>query len=569
MFIFAIKFLKNRFYVINKILYGSMSSVHYSDNRIFVYIVSSNAALLVTEAVNEAIDTKQPIYVTLLDVSKAFDVVDHTILLDELYDSGIQGKLWLVFKQLYAKPTTSVKWNGYLSENFRVKQGVRQGGVSSAPIYKVYTNRLLDQLLDHHTNHCIGTTKIPAPTCADDMAILSNSPLDTQMALNIVNSYAKNHRYRINASKSATISYNSTVDIELSIDSDHIPYVQEATHLGISRKNDNSLDVSSRIQLARKTIYALMGAGLHGRNGLAPHISSQLWSTYALPRLLYGIEATSFRVADINKMEVFQRKVLRQIQSFPEAPQPASAAVYGLLGAKPIEAAIDTAVLTFFGNICRDKQSPEYEIANRQLAVKNFNSKSWFMKTRKIMNKYDLPSAFDIIKCCPTKIQWKQMVDRAIKKYWNEKIRKEAEYKPSLQYLNTEDFQIGSVHQVWSTISTNPRDVKHAIIKAKILTGTYILQSNRAKFNQYDTSDMCLLCNEDREDIKHFILECPRLEITREYHMRQLLAVLSNSCQEDELVILMENEQILLQLILDSSDWILKKSQGKCVMRYM
>ena len=47
----------------------------------------------------EAIESKKAIYVTLLDVSKAFDVVDHDILLEELYKSGIGGDLWLTFKQ--------------------------------------------------------------------------------------------------------------------------------------------------------------------------------------------------------------------------------------------------------------------------------------------------------------------------------------------------------------------------------------------------------------------------------------------------------------------------------------
>ena len=169
----------------------------------------SNAALLVTESINEAKENKKPVYVTLLDVSKAFDVVDHSILLEELYLAGVSGNLWLTFKQLYHNPSTAVKWNGFLSDSFKVKQGVRQGGVTSAPIYKVYTNRLLDQLTEHHTGHRIGTVKVPAPTCADDMAILSNAQTDTQMALNIVENYSKSHKYKINASKSATVPYSS------------------------------------------------------------------------------------------------------------------------------------------------------------------------------------------------------------------------------------------------------------------------------------------------------------------------------------------------------------------------
>ena len=59
------------------------------------------------------------------------------------------------------------------------------------------------------------------------MAILSNSPTDTQLALDIVSSYAKDHRYKINASKSATISYGSVVNVGLEIDGENIPYSEE------------------------------------------------------------------------------------------------------------------------------------------------------------------------------------------------------------------------------------------------------------------------------------------------------------------------------------------------------
>ena len=45
---------------------------------------------------------------------------------------------------------------------------------TDTPIYKAYTNPLLHQLeTHHHQTHKIGTINIPAPTCADDMAIIA------------------------------------------------------------------------------------------------------------------------------------------------------------------------------------------------------------------------------------------------------------------------------------------------------------------------------------------------------------------------------------------------------------
>ena len=48
------------------------------------------------------------------------------------------------------------------------------------------------------------------------------------------------------------------------------------------------------------------------------------------------------------------------------------------------------------------------------------------------------------------------------------------------------------------------------------MTGTYILQSNRAAFNQNAIDPTCLLCKNGEETIKHFLLSCTALSSARE-----------------------------------------------------
>ena len=49
------------------------------------------------------------------------------------------------------------------------------------------------------------------------------------------------------------------------------------------------------------------------------------------------------------------------------------------------------------------------------------------------------------------------------------------------------------------------------------MTGTYVLQSNRAKFNQYSVDPACLLCGDDAEDMIHFLLKCRCLSEPRDH----------------------------------------------------
>ena len=133
----------------------------------------------------------------------------------------------------------------------------------------------------------------------------------------------------------------------------HIGYLNSAKHLGIERNPNNTPDVYSRIQTARKTVYALLGSGLHGKNGISPIISFHMWSTLVIPRLLHGIELLNIRKTDIDTLERYQRKFLKQIQTLPE--RTASVAVLTLLGAKTIEAQIDTRIITTFLKIAKEK----------------------------------------------------------------------------------------------------------------------------------------------------------------------------------------------------------------------
>ena len=61
--------------------------------------------------------------------------------------------------------------------------------------------------------------------------------------------------------------------------------------MGIKRSAvSNEPTVEENIKKARKTMYSLMGPGLHGHNGLDPETAVQLYQVYVLPTLLYGLE---------------------------------------------------------------------------------------------------------------------------------------------------------------------------------------------------------------------------------------------------------------------------------------
>ena len=89
-----------------------------------------------------------------------------------------------------------------------------------------------------------------------------------------------------------------------------------------------------------------MASGLHGQNGLDPETSLQLVKTYILPILLYGLEMILPGKTLIQKLERYQKKLLKQILSLPQNTP--DCAVYILAGFISIEKQIEKKALIFF-----------------------------------------------------------------------------------------------------------------------------------------------------------------------------------------------------------------------------
>ena len=105
-----------------------------------------NCSLILEEFIRESKDMKKDVYIAFLNAKSAFNVVDHASLMQRLFHIGVDGALWNLIYSLHSNAQTVVRWMGQTSKSFYTHQGVRQGGILSTDMYKIYLNPSLNRM---------------------------------------------------------------------------------------------------------------------------------------------------------------------------------------------------------------------------------------------------------------------------------------------------------------------------------------------------------------------------------------------------------------------------------------
>ena len=184
------------------------------------------------------------------------------------------------------------------------------------------------------------------------------------------------------------------------------------------------------------------------------------------------------------------------------------------------------------------------------MSVNYDNPNSFFSKIREILLKYGLPPIHLLQETLPSKLKWKSLVTKHLNTYWQNTLRDDAESKSTLKHMDIEHLIVGKNHPVWTIFDKTKAEVRKAIIKARIVSGTFILNSDRAKFNQAPSS-VCQLCNLSEENISHFLLECPILSNTRITYFQPIKTYVTQHITAEVWHSVFQSKSNIIRLIID------------------
>ncbi len=168
-----------------------------------------------------------------LDFAKAFDTVNHSILLDKLYHYGIRGPLHDWFKSYLSNRQQCVEVNGHVSEFQVVRHGVPQGSILGPLLFLIYINDIVTT-----------SPKIDFLLFADDTSIFladkSLKSLESTLneELSSVSNWLKANKLSLNIKKSNILVFRNKVTkttetIDVKINGSPIEEKTYAKYLGL------------------------------------------------------------------------------------------------------------------------------------------------------------------------------------------------------------------------------------------------------------------------------------------------------------------------------------------------
>ena len=203
----------------------------------------------------------------LLDLSSAFDTVNHTILLNTLSSLGVKGEAYKWFESYLSYHSQIVCINGCKSVALPLSCGVPQGSVGGPTLFSIYLIGLRQVLLRHGIDYHIYADDIQlmisfnSDQCAAERAVhrLESCMVDVQ-------NWLLSHSLKLNSDKCEFLLFGSKVQLS-KIDINSISFSGHTIHLSKTCRNlgvmfDSHMTMSNQISyICRSVRYQLRNIG--------------------------------------------------------------------------------------------------------------------------------------------------------------------------------------------------------------------------------------------------------------------------------------------------------------------
>jgi len=241
-----------------------------------------------------------------LDLSKAFDKMNHHGLFITLMKRRVPVNLLVLFEHWFNTCFTCVKWSSCYSAFFKLCCGVRQGGVLSPYFFAIYIDSLVHRVKSLTIGCVIHSVNFSILLYADDILLLAPTVTALKQLLIVCEVELKSLDMCINVNKSACIRvgprYKSNCSNITTSDGQSLSWATSVRYLGIVIIN--AVSFSCSFKHSKAAFYRAFNA-IFGKVGriASENVTIELLSKKCLPILLYAIEVCPLSKSNINELQ--------------------------------------------------------------------------------------------------------------------------------------------------------------------------------------------------------------------------------------------------------------------------
>ena len=301
--------------------YDFLSKHNILYNKQYGFRTNHSTYMAVLDFVNDisrAIDNGMYTIGIFMDLSKAFDTIDHNILLSKLYHYGFRGKTQEWFRNYLCNRTQYVSYNRVSSQTENIKCGVPQGSILGPLLFILYMNDI-----------CNTSKILKTILFADDTTVFCSHKDIATLCTTINNelkevcNWFKANKLSLNAKKTnlmflGTRFQTKNIDDRYAVflDGCKLTRNKEAKFLGITI--DENFAWKNQINKLCKLCARNIGVLNKVKHFLPEHSMYQLYCSLVQPYLNYGLLLWgNANKESISKVFKIQKRALRVISNSP------------------------------------------------------------------------------------------------------------------------------------------------------------------------------------------------------------------------------------------------------------
>ena len=301
-----------------------------------------------------------------LDLKKAFDTVDHGILLNKLYHQGFRENINSYLKSYLTGRKQYVQVGDYKSDTLTINKGVPQGSIIGPLLFLLYINDIVDFV------------DVESVLFADDASFIILAPTLQELYDKIKKLFEDLNRYLLsnklvpNLKKSKLMFFNSRpkpVLEAIMFGNEVIDWVDEFKYLGLVL--NSKMSFSNHIERVCTRISQYIGVFYNLNRILPSDILLLLYHAFILPHLalhivIWGASPEVY----ISKLRIKQNKLLRAIlgvEVINGIPQERTMVMYEKLGVLTISNLFKSYLFKFLNQLLNGSLPYFYDLLLRPL----------------------------------------------------------------------------------------------------------------------------------------------------------------------------------------------------------